>query len=242
MDSPIRSEKWLSINQEGRSIWLHVYSYDVVYSYPLHDTHIHDSCISPHINILVCLTYCVYSQPSRYTAAGGLRPETDIPGLWLTGQVGKLLHCTALHCTALHWTSLGLADRAGCLQLNWPTRSCPLVLSFLSPATRPSPSLCSAYSLLCPTHTPLSPSLPLCTGHRDEWFRRGTQRRSLDGPWCAGLRPVWPAGVRHEYYYRHEEGSLGLWVQVPWWLKLLMLWCGWTDVDWCRGVGSACPP
>lgn len=31
-------------------------------------------------------SYGLTHQPSRYTCAGGLRPQTDIPGLWLTGQ------------------------------------------------------------------------------------------------------------------------------------------------------------
>ena len=31
-------------------------------------------------------SYGLTHSPSRYTSAVGLRPETDIPGLWLTGQ------------------------------------------------------------------------------------------------------------------------------------------------------------
>ena len=31
-------------------------------------------------------SYGLAHPPFRYTAAAGLRPQTDVPGLWLTGQ------------------------------------------------------------------------------------------------------------------------------------------------------------
>ena len=45
-----------------------------------------------------------YMKPSRYTSAGGLRPQTDIPGLWLTGQVRtvRVGHITSQNMRVLH--------------------------------------------------------------------------------------------------------------------------------------------